>query len=126
MNKINQPAKFDFPNHYKGDSLIPFVIKLKYKATGLPIDLTDANIAMQLKRNYSTRTIYEFNSDGSGDALITIIDAENGMILFPFIEAWNIPTSRYVYDLQIIDKEKVTKTYIRGVWGVNQDITVLK
>lgn len=119
--KINQPAFFDFADHYKGDGLKSFDIKLKFK-TGTPVDLTDAVVRMQLRTLYSRKSAFEFSSLGDGEALLTI-DAVEGVISFPTLPTWEIPSYVYDYDLQVEHASGFVATYLKGKWKVNQDIT---
>lgn len=120
--KTNQPVEFDFPEHYRGDGLKPFTIKLKYKS-GEPVNLTGASIAMQLRRVFMVGVACEFNSKECADALIEIEDAINGVMKFPEILDWEINSTTYDYDLQVTDASGFVRTYLKGKWSVNRDIT---
>ena len=121
---INQPAIYNMIPHYRGDMLSSFTIQLKFKS-GTPIDLTGAKVVCQLRSIAGGVSIFEFNSDGSGDELISIIDPENGIFEFPKMNHWNIPYSEYMYDVQVTNSVGETRTYLRGVWAINQDVTRL-
>lgn len=120
---MNQPVKYDFLTHYQQDGLRPFTVLMKY-ATGTAIDLSEAIVRMQLRAGYASKLVYEFASDGEGDSLLTL--TADGIIQFPEIKSWEIPSSTYDYDLEITDGDGFVRTYLRGTWAVNQDITKKK
>lgn len=121
---INQPAIYNMIPHYRGDMLSSFSMQLKFKS-GNPIDLTNAKVVCQLRSIAGSVSIFEFNSDGTGDALISILDAENGIFEFHKIKHWDIPYAEYSYDIQVTNSVGETRTYLKGRWTVNQDITRL-
>jgi hypothetical protein len=120
---MNQPVKYDFLTHYRQDGLKPFTVVLKY-ASGTPINLSEAIVRMQLRAGYAGKLAYEFASDGEGDSLLTL--AADGVIQFPEILSWNIQPSTYDYDLEVTASDGFVRTYLRGTWAVNQDITKKK
>jgi hypothetical protein len=116
---MNYPATYNFPTAYKGDGLIPFTLTLQYDAD-TPVDLTGSTASMQL-RSFDGSVAWEFSSEGQDDHQLTIIP--NGVIQFPSINSWDIISGKYDYDLQITDASGFVRTYLRGTWLVNQDIT---
>lgn len=81
---INQPAKFDFIPHYKGDGLSSFKITLSENEQ--PIDLTGCSVLMQLRESYLEKVAYEF-SDTNGK--LTIPMPTNGEVMVNEIKEWD-------------------------------------
>lgn len=121
---MNQPVNYDFLTHYRQDGLKPFTVVLKY-SSGTPIDLTGATVRMQLRAIYNNGKAWEFSTvEGEDtDTLLTLPDPANGVIQFPEILTWDIRASKYDYDLEVTDSTGFVRTYLRGIWAVNQDIT---
>lgn len=119
---MNQPNRFDFLTHYRGNALSPIVLQLKYR-TGQPIDLTGSTIRMELKRPLQSRATFVFSSENDGDGLFNILDALEGKIQFPEIKSWGIPADNYTYDLVICDADGNSRCYLRGNWRVTQNIS---
>ena len=116
---MNQPVQFNFPDHYKNDSLIPVQLVLTY-ASGAPVNLTEATVLMQLK-DIRDVVAWEFSSLASGIKKLTVLP--DGVIELPRIPSWPIKAGVYYYDLQIISFDGSTRTMMRGTWKVNQDIS---
>ena len=116
---MGKPAIHNFPDSYRRDGLQPFKIKLAYKS-GNPLDLTSAEVRMQL-RNSLNAMAWEFSSVEEGGHKITIL--ADGQIQFPRIVSWDIPATKYYYDLQVTNNDGYVRTYMSGSWKVNQDIT---
>lgn len=131
---INQPAILNFPPHYRGDGFTGIEIQLEYidendNPSGEFIDLTGAQVHMQLKNKISNNIVWEFsnvnNINNSNFTLIYIIDAVDGIIEFPEIKEWILPSTIYKYDMQVKDSSGFVRTYLKGIWSVNQDITTI-
>lgn len=118
----NQPARYDFPTHYRGDGLNQFNIVLTLK-DGTAIDLTGAKVLMQLKIGVANAPAWTFSSEEGGDTLVTIHTGTDGVISFPEMEAWELKAGVYDYDLEVTDASGFIRTYLRGKWAVNQDVT---
>lgn len=118
----NQPNRFDFLTHYRGNALSPIILQLKYKS-GEPVNLTDSTIRMELKRPFQSRATFVFSSENDGDGLFNILDALEGKIHFPTIKSWGIPADNYTYDLVICDADGNSRCYLRGNWRVAQNIS---
>lgn len=116
---MGKPVTYNFPDSYRRDGLQPFKIKLRYKS-GNPVALENAHVRMQL-RNSLQNLAWEFSSTEEGDRKITILP--DGEIQFPRIVSWEIPATKYYYDLQVTDYDGYVRTYMSGSWKINQDIT---
>ena len=103
-------------NHYKGDTFkeYPFTIS----KNGAPLNLTNAVIKMQLKKEFKGASFLTLQS-GSGITITNPTAGEfkiNEQIID--IEAYN-----YLYDLQIKLADNTVKTYIKGYFNIIQDVT---
>lgn len=90
-----------------------------------PIDLTGAEIRMQLKRNASDECyVLEFSSLSTIDNVITITEPLSGKFKVE-PEIINITARNYAYDLQVVtaDVNIGTITILKGAFTVEQDIT---
>jgi len=116
---MNRPANFDFPAHYQSDGLGSFTITLRYRS-GLPVDLTGATVRMQLRNQLTNAVEYTFGTMRSNATLV--IEPE-GVIRFPNIKSWGIKAGKYRYDLEVTDSRGFVRTYLMGVWNVNNDVT---
>lgn len=121
MPVTNQPVGYNFLPHYKQDGLRPFTITLKFDSEN-PVDLTNTIIRLQLRTKGSNKVVWFFTTEGDGDTLLTL-NGEFGIIQFPEILSWDIPPGTYQYDLEATDSTGFVRTYLRGEWMVNQDIT---
>ena len=119
---MNQPNRFDFLTHYRGNALSPIVLQFKYKS-GEPVNLTGSTIRMEMKRPQQGRATFVFSSENDGDGFFNILDALEGKIQFPEIKSWGIPADNYTYDLVICDADGNSKCYLRGIWRVTQNIS---
>jgi hypothetical protein len=118
---MNSPVIHNFKDHYRRDGLQPFRIGMDYPATSNPVMLDDAVVLMQL-RNSLGALAWEFSSLATGDNKLTILPG--GWIQFPRILEWDIPSTKYFYDLQVTDYDGYVRTYFKGTWKINQDITI--
>jgi hypothetical protein len=112
---MNYPATYNFPTHYRGDGLNSFTLTLKYSDQS-SVDLTGASVLMQL-RDLGGRLSYTFSTETN----LTL--PGTGVIQFETIEEWTLRTGKYKYDLQVTDSTGFVRTYLRGEWLINQDIT---
>lgn len=123
MNNYNQPVRYDFIPHYKGDGLRKIAMVLKYPQTGNPVNIEGAKIRMQLRAKFVGKIAWEFSTLGDGDSLLVITDGLNGKFEFPRMNSWGIIASKYDYDIEITHADGFVCTYVRGTWAINQDIT---
>lgn len=108
---------YNFPDHIKGDTFegLNFTINVN----GNPLDLTGAEIAMQLRNSNSQNSIADFNTT---NFKIIITDAVAGK--FRLIkQIINILARTYNYDIEITMQNGDVFTYIKGTWTITQDIT---
>jgi hypothetical protein len=92
---------------------VPFQILIN----SLPLDLTDAVIRMQVRKDYGTPIIFE--------PTITITNALTGSFEIDE-QIFNVPACVYKYDIQItlkISGEEEVHTWIKGIFEITNDIT---
>lgn len=114
------PSTYDFKTQYKGDTFkgVRLTFTKTVSEVTTPLSLVNASIKMQLKRRENTESEKTFTI---GDG-ITVIDAENGIIkIDPFLI--RLSAFKYKYDLQITFEDGIIRTYIKGFFDVQQDIT---
>lgn len=108
---MNDVAIFNFEPIMRTTTLLPY--QLTIIDSGAPLNLTNATICMQLKRQANSSVIFEFP--------ITIVDALNGVIrLDEFIV--DFPAYTYQYDLKITTNGQ-TFPYMKGTFTVVQNIS---
>jgi hypothetical protein len=110
-------ARYDFPQHVKGDTFngVQFTVTVN----AVPLDLTAAHIKMDLRLT-PLGVVAESFSDGAG---ITIaVNPATGVFKFD-AQVVNIPAATYYYDIEITLSNGVIKTYVGGRWTILQDIT---
>lgn len=103
--------------HKKGDTFyeVDFEILKNQEA----IDLTDAVIRMQVRKNYGDAIVLNFTSvDNEG---ITITDAVDGKFKINQ-RIIDIPAYNYIYDIQFTI-DGIVKTYVSGNFLVTNDVT---
>lgn len=98
-----------------------------YQATILiedvPLDLTNALIKMQLKKNASDcHYALEFSTLSTESNVITITDALNGQFTVE-PEIVDIVARTYVYDTEITTLSGRVLTVLKGTFTVEQDVT---
>lgn len=119
----NAPIIYDFDAHYRGDGLNP--MRLLFKQDGEAIDFSFSTAVMQLRvPEYAKRgrVVWEFSTSATDPDKLLVL-TNDGYVYFPPMNTWNIPSNQYLQDLQITDGNGVAKTFIKGIWSVNQDIT---
>lgn len=117
---MNAPARYDFITQLQRDGLRPFTITLTY-ASGDPVDLTGAQVKMQMRDPALDRLVYEFSSEGEGERLLTL--PGNGVIQFPQILTWKLTPAAYQYELQVTEADGFIRTYLKGTWSIKKHIT---
>lgn len=84
-----------------------------------PIDLTNATIRSQFRKDSPTGTIALDVSNGSG---ITVVDAVDGIIKYdPLLIDWTVAV--YHFDTQFTFPGTQPRTYIKGIFPIVQDTT---
>lgn len=117
LNTQSTPVKYNFPKHYKGDTLDQ--INFTIQEDGTPVDLTGVQILTQFKVKAKDNTSVLQLSTASG---LTLTDAANGIYsIDPFI--LDIKTGTYIYDAQFTFIDGRVKTYHCGNLPIVQDIT---
>jgi len=112
-------AHYNFPSHIKGDTFNGILFTVTINSA--PLDLTDAELNMDLRLTPDTPVIAEhFDSEGNG---ITI-DANPATGNFTFnAQIIDIPADNYYYDIEVTFPSGSVKTYIGGRWNILQDVT---
>jgi len=121
---MNLPVTYNFEPHYKDDGLAGFILKLTYPS-GEVVDLTGCSALMQLRipeYRKDGKVIWEFSSEAE-DPLKLLVLNSSGEIQFPRIESWDIPKDNYQYDLQVTDSLGFVRTFMKGIFPVNQDVS---
>lgn len=90
---------------------------------GVPLDLTNATIKMQLRKsagecNYSL----EFSSLSTTENVISIVEPLSGRFTVE-PQVINITPRTYVYDCEIKLADQTIITVLRGEFSITQDIT---
>jgi hypothetical protein len=109
---------YNFPSHISGDTW-DGISSITILSQGLPMDLTDCNITLQVRsaNSVASPVFIEFSTI---DDTIVIIEPLSGIIFIP-PRTINIPVGRYNYDLQVtfpILPNAYTKTYLKGEWEI--------
>lgn len=111
------PGKYNLPTGYRGDSYGPISFSF-FDCGGNPIDFDGSTGALQVKKFESSPTVVGwYTTDGSMDISgnkITLL-AKNG-------DCMKIYPGTYNFDLQIMSGFE-TKTYVRGLFPIQADIT---
>jgi hypothetical protein len=109
----------EFPNieHYRGDTFeqIPMV----YKVNGTPVDLTDAVIRMQLKKENDGVAYLDLTSEDNDG--ITITDPTGGAFKINEQDI-DIQAGNYVYDIEF-NIGGTIETLIKGEFIIINDVT---
>lgn len=120
---------YNFKEHKKGDTFkgIGFIYEreilneLGVVVSTEPVDLTDAIIKMQLKRNNKPETVVE-KTFTTEDGSIIITDAPAGEFAIAK-QIVNVAAFTYQYDIQATFLNGDVETPISGTWPITQDIT---
>lgn len=110
-------ATYNFPDHIKGDTFSGVQFEVLVNAVAL--DLTDADITMQIRENYSSANKIEYST---ANAKLEITDAVAGKFTFKE-QIVDVAPKKYVYDIQILLPNGKKHTYIKGVWVITCDVT---
>lgn len=105
-------------SHIQGDTFE--VVNFEVIKNGDPLDLTDAVIRMQLKKECNGIPILSFTS--VANAGLTIINAALGLFKINR-QIINIPEFNYSYDIEITFADQTVKTWVSGSFLVQCDIT---
>ena len=113
-------STYNFPNHIKGDTMQEVVFTITVNDN--PLDLTGAEINMDMRLSTDIRTLAKRFTSTGGDPTIEITNAAGG--IFKVIEQIvDVPAGTYNYDIEITLADETVKTYIAGTWIITQDQT---
>jgi hypothetical protein len=109
---------YNIPDHISGDTW-DGVSSITILSQGLPVDLTDCNINLQVRsaNSVASPVFIEFSTI---DDTILIVEPLSGIICIP-PRIVNIPVGNYNYDLQVtfpIIPNAYIKTYLKGDWKI--------
>jgi hypothetical protein len=105
-------AKYDFPNHTKGDST-------KNKQITFGIDLTGAKVELQFKTQINSKSSFSWTTQ---DNSIVINNGINGVITL-IKKVIDVAPATYMYDCQVTLNDGTITTYFGGEMIIEQDIT---
>lgn len=105
-------------SHIQGDTFE--AVNFEVIKNGDPIDLTDAVIKMQLKKECNGTPILSFTSVAS--AGLTIINPSLGLFKINR-QIISIPEFNYLYDIEITFADQTVKTWVNGSFLIQCDIT---
>ena len=112
-------SRYDFPQVIKGDTFNGILFTIKVNSVAL--DLTDAEINMDLRLALTGASVKRFTS--VNDEHITIsATPSDGTFTFNN-QLINVPAENYKYDIEITFADDTVKTYIYGNWTIIQDVT---
>lgn len=111
---------YNIPNTVKGDTFIGQQFTLTVNAA--LADLTGATIKMQVKESKEAAAAAVLTFDNASNGGITITDAVNGVFDID-AQVVDIPAKCYFYDIQITFQDGRIKTYIRGNWTIDPEVT---
>lgn len=102
----------------KGDTFEQ--VNFEVKINDVAVDLTDAVIRMQLRKQYGG--VVGLSLTSVDDAGITIDDALNGLFSINR-QVINIEPFNYLYDIEIEFADGTIKTWISGNFKILNDVT---
>ena len=105
--------------HIKGDTFDEVAFQLKINNT--VVNLTGANIKMQLRKCYSDTTP-ALSLTSVSSAGITITSPTTGEFKIN-TQIIDIEVYNYVYDIQITLASGVVKTYVQGGFNITNEVT---
>lgn len=112
---------YNIPDHIKGNDFVG--VQFNLTLSGSPVDLTGADIEMDLKIDEYQDTPAAAQYSISGGE-IAITDAVNGQFEVLVDENIDLEARQYFYDIKItLSGPTLIKTYIRGKWEILQNIT---
>lgn len=106
----------DYPIKVWRNDTLPIVFEIKVGDT--PVDLSGADVRMQVRPSAGSPTLLVNLSEGSG---ITVQGANNNQINIRSVIT--IAAGEYYYDLQALFADGTVKTYVTGVFTVYEDVT---
>ena len=112
-------SRYDFPDTTKGDTFNGILFTILVNDVAL--DLTGAEINMDLRLTPTGASVERFTSVGDADITISATPTD-GKFTFNR-QIIDIAASNYKYDIEIILADNTVKTYISGNWKIVQDVT---
>lgn len=84
---------------------------------GQPLNLTGYSVASQMRKSYSSSTVYNFTS--------SLYDAANGKVRLQLnnTQSSAIPAGRWLYDVEITSPSGTKTRVIEGIVTVTPEIT---
>jgi len=110
-------ATYNFPDHIKGDTFSG--VQFEVLVNTVALDITDADITMQLKEKHDGGVKAEFST---ANTKLEITDAVAGKFTFKE-QIIDICAKVYIYDIEILLPNGKKHTYIKGTWKINCDVT---
>ena len=112
-------SRYDFPETIKGDTFNGILFTIKVNDVAL--NLTDAEINMDLRLTPTGDSVKRFTSVGDADITISATPTDG---IFTFNrQIIDVTANNYKYDIQIVLADDTVKTYISGNWKIVQDVT---
>lgn len=112
------PATYTIPSHTSGD-MWAGISSLTITINSVAPTVALASARIQFRKSAAGSVVLELST---ADDTILIESAANWEISVPKIVV-SIPAGVYVYDLQTVDGDGDTKTYLGGTWTILEDIT---
>jgi hypothetical protein len=86
-------------------------------SNGQALDLTSYTVASQMRKSYSSSTVYAFTA--------SVYDAANGKIRLQLTNTQSeaIPAGRWLYDVEITSPSGTKTRVVEGIVTVNPQIT---
>lgn len=118
------PGQYDFKTQKAGDTFngIQLTIALTSQGVTNPIDLTGAIVRMYVRKSSKCPTILELSSD-SNIPEIVFTDAVNGVLRIEPLIVPSVTSFKYKYDMEFTYPNGVIKTYLKGFFPIEEDIT---
>lgn len=103
----------------KGDTWNGFTMSIS--KNGSPVDLTDAELLMQLKKKaYDTESVLEFSNLPAAEYSISTVSVSSFQVEPTVIDVY---ANDYVYDFQITFADGVILTPFEGTFTIYQDVS---
>lgn len=113
---------YNIPRHRRGDTW-KGIGSIGITINSTPIDLSDAQVDMELREDYDAPVALSFSTANS---TISILPSLTAFSIPP--QTVNIPPATYKYDIQVItdissQSLSAVTTYMEGNWEIYFDIT---
>lgn len=113
-----RPGLFDWPPQYAGDTAD--TISFTVERNGEAVDLTGSSIRMQVRECVRHVPILSLSTDDGVSIVVT--DGPSGKFR---VGQYKIPTASgsYQYDVEVTFPDGVVKTYLKGNYVIDGEIT---